>query len=59
MEATLTFTYDREADSLHIDTCVPYQEQKSEELQYEIVARLNPNTGDVENLEVLRPHGSQ
>jgi hypothetical protein len=35
MAARLTFTYDREADILHIDTC------------------LNPETGAVENLEVL------
>ena len=53
MEATLTFKYDREADILHIDKCPPYAEQESEELPDEIVARLNPDTGEVENLEVL------
>jgi uncharacterized protein YuzE len=53
MEAKLTFKYDREADILHIDKCAPYGEQESEELPDEIVARLNPNTGEVENLEVL------
>ena len=53
MEATLKFKYDREADILHIDKCTPYREQESEELPDEIVARLNPNTGEVENLEVL------
>ncbi len=53
MEATLKFKYDREADILHIDKCPPYREQESEELPDEIVARLNPNTGEVENLEVL------
>ena len=53
MEARLTFKYDREADILHIDKCDPYAEQESEELPDEIVARLNPTTGDVENLEVL------
>ena len=50
MEAKLTFKYDREADILHIDKCAPYGEQESEELPDEIVARLNPNTGEVENL---------
>jgi uncharacterized protein YuzE len=53
MGASLTFKYDREADILHIDTCLPYAEQESEELGDEVVARLNPATGEVENLEVL------
>ncbi len=53
MEAGLTFKFDREVDILHIDKCPPYPEQESEELGDEIVARLNPNTGEVENLEVL------
>ena len=53
MAAKLRFKYDREADILHIDKCLPYAEQESEELPDEIVARLNPNTGEVENLELL------
>ena len=53
MEAKLRFKYDREADILHIDKCPPYAEQESEELTDEVVARLNPHTGEVENLEVL------
>jgi uncharacterized protein YuzE len=53
MGAKLTFKYDREADILHIDKCVPYAEQESEELGDEVIARLNPKTGEVENLEVL------
>ncbi len=53
METGLTFKYDREADILHIDKCRPYAEQVSEELGDEMVARLNPHTGEVENLEVL------
>lgn len=53
MEARLRFKYDRQADILHIDTCPPYTEQESEELGDEVVARLNPQTGEVENLEVL------
>ena len=31
MGASLTHTYDREADILHIDTCLPYAEQESED----------------------------
>jgi hypothetical protein len=50
MEAKLTF---KEADILYIDKCPPYAEQESEELPDEIVARLNPDTGEVESLEVL------
>jgi uncharacterized protein YuzE len=53
MEAKRRFKYDREADILHIDKCAPYAEQQSEELPDEIVARLNPSTGEVENVEVL------
>lgn len=53
MEATLKLEYDREGDILHIDTCPPYAEQESQELEDEIIARLNPTTGEVENLEVL------
>ena len=49
----LTFRYDREADILYIDKRTPYPEQESEELGDEIIARLNPETGEVENLEVL------
>jgi uncharacterized protein YuzE len=49
----LRFTYDREADILHIDKRPPYSEQESEELEDEVIARLNPDTGEVEKLEVL------
>jgi uncharacterized protein YuzE len=53
MGAKLSFKYDREADILHIDKCRPYPEQESEELGDEVIARLNPKTGDIENMEVL------
>jgi len=53
VETGLTFRYDREADILHIDKCPPYAAQESEELGDEVVARLNPTTDEVENLEVL------
>lgn len=53
MAAKLIFRYDRDADILHIDKCPPYAEQESEELPGEIIARLNPDTDEVENLEVL------
>jgi hypothetical protein len=44
--------HDREADILHIDWCPPYAEQESE-VPDEVIARLNPRTNEVENLEVL------
>ena len=53
MESSLKFKYDREADILYIEKCRPYAAQESEELGDEVVARLNPTTGEVENLEVL------
>jgi uncharacterized protein YuzE len=53
MDAKLRFNYDREADILHIDKCRPYAKQESEEVGDEVIARLNPDTGAVENLEVL------
>ena len=53
MEAKLSFKYDREADILYIDTLPPYARQESEELGDDVVARFNPDTGEIENLEVL------
>ena len=53
MGAKLSFKYDRDADILHIDKCPPYREQESEELGDDVIARLNPKTGEIENLEVL------
>ena len=53
MEKKLSFKYDREADILYIDKRPPYEKQESEELGDGVIARLNPVTGEVENLEVL------
>lgn len=53
MEAKLKFSYDREADILHIDKIKPYAEQETEELEDDVIARFNPKTREVENLEVL------
>ena len=53
MGTHLTFQYDREADILYINTCFPYPEQESEELEDEVIARFNPETDEIENLEVL------
>lgn len=53
MDAKLTFKYDREGDILYISKRSPYPEQESEEVGDEVVARLNPTTGEVESLEIL------
>ena len=53
METGLTLDYDREGDILYITRVPPYAEQESEEIGDEVVARLNPDTGEVEALEIL------
>ena len=53
MEARLIIEFDREGDILHIGKVAPYAEQDSHELDYGLVARRNPNTGEIENLEIL------
>jgi uncharacterized protein YuzE len=53
MDAKLTFQYDREGDILYINTRPPYPEQESDEIGDEVIARFNPDTGQIENLEVL------
>jgi len=53
METRLTFKYDRTADILYIDKTPPYPEQETEELGDDVIARLNPTSGEIENLEVL------
>jgi len=54
MATNLSFKYDRATDILYIDFVTPYSEQESEELDDEVVIRLNPQTGEVENLETLQ-----
>jgi uncharacterized protein YuzE len=53
METRLTFKYDRTADILYIDKTQPYPEQETEELGDDVIARLNPTSDEIENLEVL------
>jgi uncharacterized protein YuzE len=53
MATNLRLRYDREADILYVDTCEPYADQESEELDDEVVARRNPRTGAIETLEIL------
>jgi len=53
VDKKLMFKYDRDGDILYIDTMPPYTEQETEELGDDVIARLNPMTGEIENLEVL------
>lgn len=53
MAENLTFRYDKVGDILYIDTCLPYPEQETEELGDEIIARFNPSSEQIENLEIL------
>jgi uncharacterized protein YuzE len=53
MGSPLTVEYDPSADILYLGKTKPYPEQETEELDYGVVARLNPRSGDVENLEIL------
>jgi len=53
MGAQLSFKYDRAGDILYIDKVAPYATQETEELGDDVIARLNPTTGEIENLEVL------
>lgn len=52
-KASLTLSYDREADILYITKRAPYKAQESEELGDEVIVRLNPKTREVESLEIL------
>lgn len=53
MGEKLAFRYDRVGDIMYVEKCPPYAEQESDEIGDEIVARLNPDTGEVESLEIL------
>ena len=53
MEEKLTLKYDREGDILYINKLPPYKEQESEEIEDGVIARFNPVTNEIENLEVL------
>ena len=53
MAAKLALQYDRQADILYLTSRPSYPEQETGELGNDIVARLNPRTGDVESLEIL------
>jgi uncharacterized protein YuzE len=53
MAEKLVFRYDKIGDIMYVEKCRPYAEQDSDEIGDEVVARLNPETGEVEGLEIL------
>ncbi|MDF5716880.1 MAG: DUF2283 domain-containing protein [Rhizonema sp. NSF051] len=53
MNAKLEFEYNREGDTLYINKRRPYPDQEPAEIDYGVIARLNPATGEIENLEIL------
>lgn len=53
MAEKLSLEYDRIGDILYITKVRPYREQETEEIGEDILARLNPETREVEGLEIL------
>lgn len=53
MAAGLTIVYDKIGDILYVNCVKPYHEQDSDEIGDGIVARFHPETGEIENLEIL------
>jgi hypothetical protein len=53
MAAILIMEFDAVGDILYLGKTKPYAQQESEEIDYGVIARLNPSTGEVENLEIL------
>ena len=51
-EATLVINYDHTGDTLTIDKGRPYPGQSEYEIVEGVVTRLNPATGEIENLEI-------
>lgn len=53
MDEKLTFKYDRDADILVIHKRQPYAEQESEDIADGVIANFNPDTDEIESLEIL------
>ena len=53
MASELVVEYDRTGDILYLGKTAPYPEQESEEVEYGVIARMSPQSGEVENLEIL------
>jgi hypothetical protein len=53
VDSSLEFIYDAVGDILRIDLVPRYPEQESDMIGDHIVARSNPETGEVESVEIL------
>jgi uncharacterized protein YuzE len=53
MDKSLVFEYDRIGDIMHVTQVAPYSNQGTIEIEEDVLARINPETGDVEGLEIL------
>jgi hypothetical protein len=53
MDTSLTVEYDKTGDILYLGKPKCYPEQESEELDLGVIARLNPQTHELEKLEIL------
>ena len=53
MDGKLTFRFYPDEDILYVGVRDPYSGQVVEELEEGVVARMNPGSRDVENLEIL------
>jgi uncharacterized protein YuzE len=51
--AKLNITYDRIGDILYLETVKPYPEQETKHLGSDVLGRINPRTGAIENIEIL------
>jgi hypothetical protein len=53
MAQKLTLRYDVIGDILHIEACSPYAGQESDDLGDEIIGSYNPETEELESVEIL------
>jgi len=53
MASKLTLRFDTVGDTLFVETCPPYAAQESDELGDEMVGRFNPQSGELESVEIL------
>jgi hypothetical protein len=49
----LNISYDRVGDILYLETTKPYARQQTKHLAPDVLGRCNPDTGDIENIEIL------
>ncbi len=53
MASKLILEYDPVGDILHVRRCAPCVRQETDELGDDVLIRTNPDTGEIEGLEIL------